>query len=203
MAVAERELAAPSIAEEDDAPRPFLWTREQYYEMGNLGWLEGRRVERIYGEIIQMPPMGRPHRTSVILAGPVLQRAFGDGCFVAAQVPLELGERNDPEPDVAVFQGSVRDYADAPLASALLVVEISEATLRYDRATKASVYAESGIADYWIVNLKARQLEVHRQPGPLSDVAFGYGEITIYKSGETVAPLAAQASPVAVDDLLP
>lgn len=184
-------------------PRPLPWTRAQYQAMADLGWFAETRVERLAGEIIHMPPMGHPHRTSLHLTAEVLARAFGDGFSVITQSPFTLGLEHDPEPDVAVVAGSLRDYADAPLTTAALVVEISASTLAYDRTRKTAVYAQAGIAEYWIVNLEAMHLEVHRQPDFLPSVMFGYKEITVYSELESIAPLAAPQSPVAVADLLP
>ena len=102
--------------------------------------------------------------------------------------------------------GSTRSYAGrGNPTTALLIVEVSETTLAFDRRHKASLYAAAGIADYWIVNLVQRQLEVYRSP--VSDAAqlfgFGYSSRTILDAGDAVAPLAAPKANVAVADLLP
>ena len=121
------------------------------------------------------------------------------------QGPLDLGEISEPEPDVAVIAGNVRDYTDAHPTTAALIVEVADTSLAYDRTTKASLYAKAGIADYWIVNLIERQLEVHRYP--TSDAArlygFGYAEITVLTAAESVVPLAMPQASIAVADLLP
>ncbi len=185
-------------------PRTRRWTRAEYERLGDLGFFNGKRVELIDGEIIQMPAMKNPHAVSLGLTEDALRRAFGPKCWVRPQVPLVLGRWSEPEPDLAVVPGGPRDYTDHP-TSALLVVEISDTSLWFDRTHKARDYARSGIADYWIVNLVDRQLEVHRQPqrDPARGRRFLYGSRTILTTGNVVSPLAAPHATIAVDDLLP
>jgi hypothetical protein len=103
-----------------------------------------------------------------------------------------------------VVSGSPRDYKDHP-TSALLVVEISDATLLFDRTRKAALYAAANVGDYWIVNLVDRCVEVHRKP--MRDAAdrrrFRYGEIRTITVGESITPLAAPKAKIAVGELLP
>jgi Uma2 family endonuclease len=118
---------------------------------------------------------------------------------VEQQMPVQLGNGLEPRPDVTVLPGAFDDYADAPLASAvLLLVEVSDTTLRYDRGTKAALYATDGIPDYWLVNLRARTLEVRRRPE-----GGEYLLLDVSHEGESVAPLSAPGAPVRVADLLP
>jgi Uma2 family endonuclease len=81
-------------------------------------------------------------------------------------VPLALGPASEPEPDIAVVTGSPHDYLHAHPATALLIVDVADASLTFDRTKKASVYARAGILDYWIVNLIDQVVEVHRNPEP-------------------------------------
>jgi len=210
MAVAEREL--PTLAqkseepEEEFKPLPYRWTREQFYQMGDMGLFEGRRAILIEGEILAMPAMGRKHRTAIILADEMLRGAFGKDFFLSVQCPFDIGEATDPEPDIAIVRGGARDFLGRGLTDAALIVEVSDTTHRYDRREKASLYAKAGVSDYWIVNLdkKPPQLEVYRQPKPdeAQPYGHGYGEVNMYQAGEMVLPLAA-SSPVAVSALLP
>lgn len=123
---------------------------------------------------------------------------------MSMQSPFGIGTATDPEPDLAVIKGSVRDYAEKTLTAAEIIVEISDTTYAYDQREKASLYAKAGVQDYWIVRLKTRQLEVYRQPQPdeTKPSGFGYGEKTVHQSGEFIQPLAA-SNPVAVSALLP
>jgi hypothetical protein len=111
-----------------------------------------------------------------------------------------------PDPDLAVIPGNPR--ANATLTNpttALLIVEVSETTLSFDRHAKSSLYAKGGIADYWILNLVHRQLEVRRNPVADSSqrYGFGYADETILGPANFVTPLAAPHGRIAVGDLLP
>lgn len=181
------------------------WTKHDYYKMAEMGLFNGKHVELIEGEVVEMSPMGPPHITSVTLTGDRLRRVFGQGFFVRVQGSFDAGELSEPEPDVAVIRGNVRDYKDAHPTTAALIVEVAETSLAYDRADKASLYAKAGIEEYWIVNLVDNQLEVHRQPAPMPDQPFGFGyaSVIVLKPTDTVSPLAAPHAIVAVADLLP
>lgn len=210
--VAERFPNSPSEAastrelpNEGEVQR-VRWTTSQFQQMGELDWFQGRHAELIEGEIYQMT-VGTPHFASVMRASRALNQAFGAGFYVRPQGPLHLNENTDPEPDVCVVRGDIDDYLEAhPTASqALLVVEISDATLRRDQTVKASLYARADIPEVWIVNLQERQLEVHRAPQEKSDAPFGhaYNDVRVLAESEKIAPLHAGTSPVAVADLLP
>jgi Uma2 family endonuclease len=174
--------------------------------MAEQGWFEGRRVELIEGEVIRMPAQKNAHAMAIELARKALEAAFGAGHWVRAQFPLHILPQSAPEPDVAVVKGRTRDFKhrDHP-AAALLVVEISDTTLAFDRGRKASLFAKAGVADYWIVNLLERRLEVRRRPVPDGRQKYGHGyaDLTVHGPGEAVAPLAAPRRKIAVDDLLP
>ncbi len=157
-------------------PGHHRWTLEKYERATELGLLgPDDRVELIEGEIVQKMPQKSPHSTAISLALESLRLAFPVGFVVRPKLPLSVGELSQPEPDLAVVIGSVRDYADAQptAAEAVLVVEVSDSTLLPDQTTKAGLYARAGIAEYWIVNLPERILEVHRQPAPREDEPAG------------------------------
>jgi Uma2 family endonuclease len=185
-------------------PRTFRWTRDEFYRLADLGCFEQRRVELIEGEIVEMPVPKPPHVMSVILTEHALRMVFDRGFVIRIQSPINLGAVSDAEPDVAVVPGSPRDYTEHP-TSALLLVEVSETTLAYDRGRKGSLYAAAGIQDYWIVNLVNRQLEVYRDPvpDPNEPSGFRYNTRTDFIAGQSATPLAAPAATVAVADLLP
>ncbi len=175
------------------------WTREEYDRLVAAGMFgAGERVELIDGEILQMPPQGSMHATALRLLENALREKLGPGFDIRGQLPLALSPSSEPEPDVAVVPGSPRDYKDAHPGRALLVVEISEATLDYDRRRKGNLYARAGIDDYWIVNLIDRCVEVHREPGQ-----EGYRSHRVVHAGDRLAPLAAPLVLIAVDDILP
>ena len=156
------------------------------------------RLELIDGEILTMTPQGSRHTTGVGLVSEALRAAFGAGFHVRVQFPLAADDYSEPEPDVAVVRGGIRDYRDAHPTAALLVVEVSDDSLRRDRTTKQSLYARCGIPEYWLVSLPDGHLEVYRDPD-----AGGYGTVTVHQRGDGVAPLACPNATIAVDDLLP
>src|SRR3954468_9558284 len=130
-------------------PTTRKWNRDEYYQMADLGLFQDQRVELIEGEIVEMAPQKDNHAGSVSLVHRALSHAFGDGFWVRMQMPLTLNDQSEPEPDVSVVPGGERDYmrgAGHP-RGALLVVEVSDTTLSYDRERKASLYAAAGIED--------------------------------------------------------
>ena len=114
------------------------------------------------------------------------------------QNPLAADEYSEPEPDVAVVTGTVRDYRFAHPTSAVLVVEISDESLRHDRTVKQRLYARCGIPEYWVLALPEARLEVYRDPA-----GDGYQSVTNHAAGDKVAPLALPDARIVVDDLLP
>jgi Uma2 family endonuclease len=175
------------------------WTRDEYYRMADSGILRpDDRVELIDGEILTMAPQKSPHATAMQLAHDALREAFGDGFSVRPQLPLALDETNEPEPDLAVVTGSPRDYVEGHPSTALLVVEVAETSLAFDRGVKKALYARFGIPEYWIVDLLAHRLEVYRSPQD-----DGYRDQRVLTEADSIAPLARGESAIAVADLLP
>ena len=182
------------------------WTRAEYDRMVEGGiFAPGERVELIDGEVLAMTPQGSAHATAVRLIEDALRAAFGSGFDVRGQFPLSLDAQSEPEPDVAVVPGSPRDYRGAHPSSAVLVVEVSDTTLAFDRDQKASLYARGGVAEYWILNLVDRALEAYRDPAPAPEMTYGWGyrATQSLKSGDSVSPLASSGARIVVDDLLP
>lgn len=184
-----------------DTRAPHLFSRDEYYNLAEQGILgPEERTELIYGRIItRMSPIGRPHNIAVSKTADALETVFGDGFFTEQQMPLHLDSGLEPQPDVMVLAGVPDDYQEVPRpADILLLVEVSNSTLRYDRNTKSGIYAENGLSEYWIVNLRRRKLEVYRQ-----SENGAYVSLRVYEETEAVAPLAAPNALVRVADLLP
>jgi Uma2 family endonuclease len=182
------------------------WTRREYARMIDHGILdEDEPIELLDGLLLVKEPQSSPHRTAVGLVAKALERAFGDGWFVQTQSPIGLDVRSEPEPDVCVVRGSLRDYVDAHPTHPALVVEVARSGLGVARGRKAAAYARAGIADYWIVNLADRVLEVQREPARLRPARrrWGYAASETYAADASVAPLAAPSALVRVADLLP
>lgn len=207
-------LAAPRLdltdmRDEDQEPTHALrrWTREEYDRMVEAGILTTRdKVQLIEGEIVEMSPQTPPHvATTHQLLNGVLGRLFPDAPHIRHQAPLAISHDSEPEPDIAVVPGAPRDYVRAHPTTALLLVEVSLSSLTYDRTTKARIYARARIPDYWIVNLRDRCVEVHRDPVARSgrDPKAHYASVTSHTSGETITPLAAPDATIVVADLLP
>jgi Uma2 family endonuclease len=182
---------------------PFRFTRKQYHQLGDLGFFDGRRVELIFGEIIEMSPINWSHRVGCRKIADALEQAFAGVAWVDRAEPIDLNH-SEPQPDVAVFAGRFEDYTDHP-TTALLLVEVSDATLSKDLTTKAELYATAGIADYWVLDLNGRQLHVFRDPQPLPTGlgATAYRKHQILAPTESVTPLAAPTATIRVADLLP
>ena len=173
------------------------WTREEYDKMIAAGmFAPGERVELVDGEILQMTPQGSAHFTAIGLAEEALRKAFGPGFQVRVQGPLGISCTSEPEPDLAVVPGNAWDYWDAHPATALLLVEVSDATLEHDRRRKGSLYARAGIQDYWIVNIIDRCVEVYRDPGHES-----YRTCQRFFVGDSLAPLAAPEAMISVAEI--
>ena len=181
------------------------WRRVEYQRLVDVGVFEGEPLELIGGQLMIAEPKGSEHSAAVDMAYVVLLSAIRLGWTVRGQNPLALDDESAPEPDLAVVRGSPADFRHAHPTRPALVIEVAESSLQFDRVTKGSLYARAGIADYWIVNLEERVVEVYRDPGPDLAAPFGWR----YASGErfrppaTLMPLGVPATPVPVAALLP
>lgn len=196
-------MSADSLA----SPPRRLWTRAEYHRAGELGLFgPEERLELIAGEVIRkMTPQHSRHASGVQYASDALRAVFSAGFVVRVQLPLAIGTDSEPEPDVAVVRGKASDYvADHP-TTAVLVVEVADSTVRFDRTTKANLYASAGVPEYWVVDLNDRLLEVRRNPAPKPGAPFSHEYTTLTRHGvrDTVSPLAAPHAKIAVADLIP
>ena len=186
--------------------RTRRWTRAEFDRLIDLGVFgPGDPVELLGGELIVAEPQGSAHYTAVCLAEEALRAAFGPGWTVRSQGPVALDEESEPEPDVAVVPGSVRDYRAEHPARPVLVVEIAESSLRLDRHRKAGLYARARLEDYWIVNLVDGVLEIYRQPVAEPSAAYGwtYASRIVLGPDASATPLAAPDASIPVHALLP
>jgi Uma2 family endonuclease len=180
---------------------PARMTVERYFGLVQAGVLsEDDDVELLEGVIVAMTPSNPPHAAAVTMVTRALFRAVGERASVRTQCALVLTPYSCPEPDVAVVSGSDRDYISAHPTSALLVVEVADASLQQDRITKAAIYAAAGVPDYWIVNLRNGTVEVMRNPDPAQ---ARYHEARTIRTGERLVLAAIPGAVVAVDELLP
>ena len=153
-------------AQTESWPRPHRLTVHDYYRMGEVGLLSpDDRTELIEGEIIDMPPIGDRHAAVVRLLTTRLVRAVGDGAEVSSQLPVRLSLRSEPQPDFAILQAKPGGYRKHPLPSdVLLLIEVSDSTLRYDLGKRASLYAAHRIPEYWVFDLQRNRVWRHRAP---------------------------------------
>ena len=184
------------------APHGIRWTVDEYYKMYEQGLFHGKRVELLKGEIFEMSPMLSPHATSIALVYEMLREIFKDGFLIRTQMPVRFSKIDEPEPDVAVIHGSIRDFTDAHPTTATLLVEVAFTSLNFDRTKKLKLYSENDIEEYWIVNLKQRQLEVFRTPVARGE-SYDYAEKLIFTESESVSPLARPKATIEVSHVLP
>jgi Uma2 family endonuclease len=143
------------------------FTVKEFHRMVETGILEeGSPYELLNGEIIHMATIGSKHAAKVNRISARLHQTVEKTYIVRIQNPIELGAFSQPEPDIAILRWQDDFYESGhPTAQDIyLLIEVSDTTLDYDRTTKLPIYAESGIAEYWIVNLPDNQIEVHRNP---------------------------------------
>lgn len=187
--------------------RTRRWTRVEYEKLIELGIFQpGEPVELIGGQLMVAEPQGALHYTAIWKTAKALEAAFGPNWMVRTQGPIGLDEESEPEPDVAVVPGGPEDYRSAHPSRPVLTVEVAESSLVDDRERKGSLYARAGLADYWVLNLEDRSLEVYREPAAADASApFGwrYARREVFDASAQVSPLAAPAASIRVADLLP
>jgi Uma2 family endonuclease len=185
------------------APAPHRWNVDDFFRASEAGIFDSQRVELIEGELIDMPSQKDPHAWAISRLVRSLLEMFPDPYWIKIQATLRFTDYSAPEPDIAVMSGPPSPPAiETPRP--LLIVEVSETTLSYDRGAKASLYAANGIADYWVADVIAKQLYVMRKPSrdPAKRYGWGYTEIAILTVGDTLAPLAKPDTGVAVQSFL-
>ena len=177
-----------------------LFTVQEYHLMGEAGIFgEDDRVELIEGEIIEMAAIGTRHASCVKR----ILRRFSvipeNIAILGVQDPIQLTERTEPQPDVVLLQPRSDYYATAhPIPSeVLLLVEVSDSTVDFDRDVKVPKYARSGIREVWLWDLEVNCLEVYRDP-----TANGYTSMQKLERGQLVSPLAFPDFEVSVDLIL-
>ncbi|BAZ00666.1 hypothetical protein NIES37_46610 [Tolypothrix tenuis PCC 7101] len=171
------------------------WTINEYHRMIAAGILDDRRVELLKGEIIEMSPEGEPHAYFSTEAGEYLSRILGDRATIRPAKPITLANNSEPEPDIAIVQRLGREYLNHhPYPENIFwLIEYSDSTLEKDLEIKSKVYAEAEIPEYWVVNLRKRQLIVFRDPQDGE-----YASKSTLTSG-TIYPIAFPDIAVAVD----
>jgi Uma2 family endonuclease len=189
-----------------EPPCARKWTRAEYHRAAEVGLFRpDERLELLEGEIIwKMSPQSDPHAAGVSLAADALREIFTRSYHVREEKPLVLSDSSEPEPDIVVVRGSLRATPRHPTPeNTVLVMEVSETSLAYDRTVKAAAYAGSGLQEYWILNLRQRQLEIRRDPGLVGIDEYGYRFLQLIMADGEAAPLEAPDRPIQILDMLP
>ena len=153
------------------------FTLDEYHRLGELGFFhENDHIELIRGELIQMVAKGTAHETCLRNLLKQLPRLVGDRATLQSQAPIVISPNSEPEPDFAIVQNRDDTYLSAhpSPADVLLLMEVADSSLDYDRDVKLPLYAEAGISNYWIFNLFNNWLEVYSNPTEISQGKFGY-----------------------------
>jgi Uma2 family endonuclease len=189
------DMAGPETIEHpEELPiRPLR--RREYELLAEAGAFENEKVELLYGRIVQMSPQGTEHAFSITRLTKVLILALGDQATVRPQLPFAASEYSMPEPDLAVV-AELR--ADAHPERALLVIEVAFSSLRIDRRIKARLYAETGIPEYWVVDVAHGEVIVHTVPSE-----SGYRRIEHVGREAVLVPVELPMVKVRVADVLP
>lgn len=180
-------------------PRRLRFSVDEYYKLIEIGVLKDyEKAEIIDGELIQKMPIGDKHALAVDILTEFFIKNVPDKVRVRIQNPLRISDYDEPEPDIVLADLTKFDGRRHPRpAETLLIVEVSDTTLKYDRDTKLSLYAEAEIPEVWIVNLKNEIVEVHQKP------SVGIYQLAqIYKRGETVKSAALKNIEIEVDKIL-
>ena len=176
---------------------PF--TVEAYQRLAELGVLGAdARVELIHGQVVEMSPIGDRHASCVRRLNTLFAPAVPAHAIVDVQNPIVLGAHDAPQPDLVVLKPRADAYPRHPLAAdAVLVIEVADTTLAYDRDVKIPLYAGAGIPEVWLVDLGADAIRVYRRPGP-----DGYRESVTVTRGELLRPLLLPGVAIAANDVL-
>ena len=181
---------------------PHRFTVAEYYGMAEAGiFAPDAHVELLEGQIIDMFPIGPFHSGTVIYLANLFAKRGGERWTVSSQGPVRLGERSEPQPDVALLRPRADSYRTSHPAPAdvFLLVEVADSSLRFDREEKLPLYARAGIPEFWLVNLVQRVLEVYRYPFPQAGI---YRESARLSEGAQAAPAAFPDVTLSVAELL-
>ena len=190
-------VASPPAAA---VPARRRFTVAEYYAMADAGILsENDRVELLDGDIIVMPPIGDWHAGGVKLFANTFPSALQGRAMIAVQDPVRLDEYSEPQPDMMLLQWRDDFYRNGHPApgDVLLLIEVADTSVGYDRNAKLPVYARAGIPEVWIVNRPARRIESYSDPS-----GSAYSTVRHFSPGETVAPQAFPDITLAVDRII-
>ncbi|MGH2572180.1 MAG: Uma2 family endonuclease [Actinomycetota bacterium] len=180
--------------------QPYRFTVEDYHRMGEAGILgTDDRVELIEGQIVEMPPIDSLHAGTVNYLTTVFVRGLGDRAIVSTQHPVRLSDISEPQPDLALLRPRSDFYRGSHPRpeDVLLLVEVADTSVEFDRSVKLPLCARVGIPDYWLVDLQRGVLEVYRSPQENR-----YVEVQELAAGARVAPASLPDAELDVGEIL-
>jgi Uma2 family endonuclease len=176
------------------------FTVDDYYRMIDLGMIKNvERAEIIEGELIKRMPIGNRHAACVKRLDELLRDELGKTVTYSVQDPITLDQFNEPQPDIALLKRRDDFYGGkTPLAEdVLLLIEVSDSTLDYDRNRKIPLYAKHEISEVWLINLLKGTIEMHYQP-----LEYSFNIVKVFRRGETVQSEALPNLSLEVDKIL-
>ena len=176
------------------------FTVAEYYLMAQSGvFARDERLELIEGEVIEMSPIGKRHAACVRRLDHLLNRFPGEFALVSVQAPISIGDFSEPQPDVALLKPRANFYSDShPTPSdVLVIIEVADTSVEYDRRVKFPLYARAGIPEAWLVVLSKDLIEVHSEPKNGK-----YQRVQRLKRGKTIVSSAIPGLSLKVDDIL-
>ena len=177
------------------------WTVKEYHKLGEFGIFNPEeRLELIEGNIIKISAKGTLHAAATRRTATLLHNLLGNQAAVYNKSPIALDDYSEPEPDIALVRIDPFDCATHhPTPSEVyLIIEVADSSLTFDREIKAKIYARSGIADYWVLNVGDRQLHVFREP-----TENGYQSEVILGETGSISPIEFPAFNIAIQAMLP
>jgi Uma2 family endonuclease len=176
------------------------FTVDEYYRMAQAGILtKDDHVELIEGEVIEMSPIGSRHAACVKRLNTILNRLVSQQMIISIQDPIYIDEFSEPEPDVALLRSQEDFYVGShPIASdVLLVIEVADTSVEYDRKKKLPLYAQAGIPEVWLANLPEDRFEIHTQP-----LNGKYQSVIIVRRGESIKSQTITDLNIDIDEIL-
>lgn len=145
-------------------------------------------------------PKEQAHCSAVGRTDKLLQNRLGNRAWVSVQDPIQLNERSEPEPDIAVVKVDPLDYTDhhPTPPEVYLIIEVADNSLKIDCETKAKAYSQAGITDYWVLDVTSRKLHVFREP-----TQEGYQNVVILPEKATISPLEFPDLQIVILEMLP
>jgi Uma2 family endonuclease len=175
-------------------------TVEEYNKMAEVGIIgRGERVELLDGDVIVVPPHGQPHFSVVARISQNLTLRLSERALVTTQLPVMISDRSEPEPDIAILEKREDFYRSGipRVPDVYAIVEVADSSLPIDRGKKLEIYAEGGVKEYWIVDVRHSAIEVYREPR-----GAGYDSLQTFRSGALVSFAAFPDDWFTVEELL-